>query len=225
MVMKTHQRFRRTPSAGKSFQRGLSIVELMVGMTVGLVISGMAGFYLVGLILENKNVVIETRLMQDMRAALDVVARDLRRAGYDQAAHLNVNQATLNPHFTITVNGSSATYSYSKNDIQGTAPDADEEYGFKIENGVLSFKNGNSGYQALTDEQFTNVTSLTITPTVIQSPVVCSGTPATPPRINVRRYQIVMVAQNKGSSTRDTFSRELRTEVRVRNDRPEGSCV
>ncbi len=225
LIVNTMKNINRLPNGllARSRQKGLSIVELMVGMTVGLVISGMAGFYLIGLILENRNVVIETRLMQDMRAAMDVVTRDLRRAGYDQSAHLNVNQNTANPHLAITVTGSGIEYSYSKDAVQTLA--ANESYGFKLEGGVLSLKAGDTGYQALTDENFTNISEFTITPTIVQSPVVCASVVASPPRINIRQYAIVMVANNKGASTKDTYTRRLETTVKVRNDWPTGSCV
>ncbi|MBC7956050.1 MAG: prepilin-type N-terminal cleavage/methylation domain-containing protein, partial [Cytophagales bacterium] len=62
-------------------QQGLSIVELMVGMAIGLVIVAAALFALTHHLRTNQSLLIEARLMQDLRTASDLIARDLRRAG------------------------------------------------------------------------------------------------------------------------------------------------
>ena len=63
-------------------QRGLSIIELMVGLTLGMVvvIGGISLF--VSNATTSRQLNLETRVNQDLRAAVDLIARDLRRAGY-----------------------------------------------------------------------------------------------------------------------------------------------
>ena len=63
-------------------QRGLSLVEMMVGLTVGLFITGAALLAAVNATGENRRLMLEARLLQDLRATMDLVTRSLRRAGY-----------------------------------------------------------------------------------------------------------------------------------------------
>ena len=70
-------------AAGKRrHSRGLSLVEMMVGIAVGLFIVAGASLVTVNQISDNRRLTLETQVQQDLRAAADLVARDLRRAGY-----------------------------------------------------------------------------------------------------------------------------------------------
>ena len=68
-------------------QRGLSIVELLIGLAIGLFIVGGAIKLFVDNLTNNRRLLLETRVNQDLRAAADLIARDLRRAGYWRNAH------------------------------------------------------------------------------------------------------------------------------------------
>lgn len=63
-------------------QRGFSLAELMVGSAVGLlVIAGALQLYLLNLRATNDNLRL-SRLNQEMRATLDLLRNDVRRAGH-----------------------------------------------------------------------------------------------------------------------------------------------
>jgi prepilin peptidase dependent protein B len=60
---------------------GLSLPELLVGLTLGLLITA-AALALVALSSgEQRRLLAEARLQQDLRAAMDIVSRELRRSG------------------------------------------------------------------------------------------------------------------------------------------------
>ena len=61
--------------------RGMGIVELLVGLALGLFVVSGGLMLLAGFTDENRRLLLETRLTQDLRAASDLVTRDLRRAG------------------------------------------------------------------------------------------------------------------------------------------------
>jgi prepilin peptidase dependent protein B len=81
------------PKRGAHSQRGLSIVEFMVGVTIGLLVVGGAIKVFVDLFNNNRRQLVEVRLNQDLRAAADIIARDLRRSGYKQDALAGVTAA------------------------------------------------------------------------------------------------------------------------------------
>ncbi|MBI5462888.1 MAG: prepilin-type N-terminal cleavage/methylation domain-containing protein [Gammaproteobacteria bacterium] len=63
-------------------QRGFSLTELMIGSTVGLlVIAGALQLYVLNLRATNDNLRL-SRLNQELRATLDLLRNDLRRAGH-----------------------------------------------------------------------------------------------------------------------------------------------
>ena len=62
--------------------RGLSLVELMVGVAVGLFVVAAAALMASGQLSDNRRLLLETQLQQDLRATVDIVTRELRRTGY-----------------------------------------------------------------------------------------------------------------------------------------------
>lgn len=152
----------------RSTQLGLSIIEFMVGIAVGLFIVGGALKLMVDTLSSNRRVLIETRLNADLRAAADIVTRDLRRAGYWQNSSSGVWSTltvatTPNPYMSsptstdvAAVGSGIVEYSYAK-DTNDTLDD-NERAGFKLEGGILKYKAGNGNWQPLTDPSTVTIT-------------------------------------------------------------------
>lgn len=66
-------------------QKGLTLIELMIGMVIGLIVSGIA----LNLYISTLNISAQTsntvRLNQEMRLIMDMMVSDIRRAGYGEA--------------------------------------------------------------------------------------------------------------------------------------------
>lgn len=79
--MTAHQRTRRTAPRSAYLARGLSLIELMIALVLGLVVSAAAG----GIFLANKRVYASTetlnRIQENTRVSFEIMARDLREAG------------------------------------------------------------------------------------------------------------------------------------------------
>lgn len=65
-------------------QRGFSLVELMVSIIAGLLVTAAVLAFTVGSVRSNAEFVTATRLTQELRNVIDFSSRELRRAGYDQ---------------------------------------------------------------------------------------------------------------------------------------------
>jgi Tfp pilus assembly protein PilW len=65
---------------------GVGLVEMMVAMTAGLIVSGAAVQFLTSTIRSNSEFVRSAVFTQDLRSTHEYVVRDLRRAGYDENA-------------------------------------------------------------------------------------------------------------------------------------------
>ncbi|PZP30372.1 MAG: hypothetical protein DI603_14690 [Roseateles depolymerans] len=149
-------------------QQGLSLVELMVGITIGLIITAGASMVAVNQINEHRRLTLETQVQQDLRTAADLIQQDLRRAGFrgvpsdgvwspasGGATPISEQQAAPNPYAEITQTTSEdgnlvvRQYSYAKTNAQGLytstpSPGNNERFGVRWDRsaGVLYIQIG-----------------------------------------------------------------------------------
>lgn len=204
--------------------RGLSLVEMLVGITVGLfILVGVLRFF-ANYLDNSRRMMIETRIHQDLRTVADLVARDLRRAGYWRAPLTGLGPtATLNPYRAVSPTGTAASttvlYSYSRD------PSVDESLGFKLNGGAVEALNAGA-WQALTDTSLMTVTAFNVTPSrmcvslsaTCTAPGLadaCTTAGAAYPKLWVRRYHVDLTAQSTADSR---VVRRITESVRVRND-------
>lgn len=217
-------------------ESGLSMVELLIGVAIGLFIVGGATKLLVDHLTNNRLMLIESRVNQDLRAAADIVVRDLRRSGYWQGALTGVTDPpTLNGYRAATPTGAAATtvtYSYSRDaaGAENNAIDANENFGFDLQGGVLLARLG-GGWQQLTDPNAIQVTTFTVTPVrrVVSLGTYCTpvcdaiANPTTCPSIVVRRFDVLI--RGNAPAPNNNIVREIRESVRLRNDElPVAGC-
>lgn len=240
----------RNPILRRRDQRGLSIVELMVGVALGLFLVAGAATLFVSHLGNSRRLVLEARVNQELRAAADLIARDLRRAGHwgDAIAGTVVTApatiATPNPYVAVTDGSEIIEFTYSRDAVEDGVASANETSGFRRSGTKVQAKINNS-WQDVTDPNTISVSSLAIVPT--ETPVdardacavaccsasdVATGVPATCtvaniaagatcPRVGVRQYQLTLTA---AAATDARVTRTLTTSVRVRNDEQSGVC-
>jgi type IV pilus assembly protein PilW len=211
--------------------RGLSLVELMIGVVVGLFVVAGAAYFVVNFSAENRRLLLEARLTQDMRAAMDIVTRDVRRAGYWQNAASGVSIFGAAPPSVVYgatgfgalspasgASASSISYAYDKS-ASASATSADQ-FAFSLNNGTLFTVISGSASQPLTDPNLMTVTKFDVSTAVAQESIACPASSATP-SVFVRKVTITMAA----SSVADpSVARTLTNTVRIRNDLTNGSC-
>jgi prepilin peptidase dependent protein B len=214
--------------------RGLSLVELMVGIVVGLFIVSGGVYFAVNFNAENRRLLLEARLTQDMRAAMDIVTRDIRRAGYWQNAASGVTlfgstvvpvsyDATAFAALTPASGASAAAVTYAYDKSASAAATAADQSAFALSGGVLTTTIGGSGAQPLTDSGTTTVTAFTVTQQATSEPIACSAScvGAACPMVHVRELTVTLSAS---SAIDSSIARTLKNRVRIRNDLHTGSC-
>ncbi len=217
----------------RSRQRGLSLVEMMVGLAVGLLVVAGATMVVTTQLGDSRRLLLETQLQQDLRASADIITRDLRRAGaWNDAARTSLWSPTAAPQvnpFTATTPASGETasqvdYQYARQGSPTTT------YGFRLNDaGVLQSLLGNT-WQDLTDARVMTVTTFDVTARdgpaqQTPCPKLCPGLPAPAtacwPAVTVREFVIDITAQSVADPA---VQRSLSTAVRVRNDVVTGAC-
>ena len=227
-------------SKSRRLSLGMSIVELLIGVAIGLFILAGASAMFVSNVTNSRRLLIEARINQDLRATMDLVTRDLRRGGY-WGNSLAGTQATgstsvtqMNPYSTVTSTGTTQIdYAYTRDSTENDALDAGvEQFGFRLDTTVNAIQmNVGGNWQTLTNTDILSIptSGFTITPTETTIDIrgacakTCTDTLLAPscPRVRVRTYNIVLTGTSKKDSA---VSRTLRSQVRVRNEAMTGSC-
>jgi len=224
------------PTARRS-THGVTIVELLVGIAIGLLITAAAIVFLTASMRDQSRLLLESRLMHDLRTAADLITRNLRRAGYWGASAAGVwapgsTSVSGNPYDAVAPSAAASdgvSFRYSRDAMENGSVDSNEQFGFRLRNGALEMQLGAANWQALTDTGTLTVTAFTVTPSVQQislaeaCPTDCPvGSTTCPPRLTVRSLAV----QISGRAVADgTVVRSVRSHVRLRNDALAGTCT
>lgn len=210
--------------------RGLSLVELMVGIAVGLFIVAAATVMATGQLGENRRLLLESQLQQDLRATSDIVTRELRRSGaIINAQNLVATASTAAQANAVSVTTPASgvhspaeiTFRYERNLVE------QGPWGFKLENGIIktqlvnSITGASAGWQDLTDGSVMEVTQFSVTinrePALeVPCPKICpSGDTTCWPLMYVRSFIVDIAARLRSAPE---VTRSIRSTVRARNE-------
>jgi len=221
----------------RRLSHGMSIIELMIGLAIGLFILAGASAMFVNIVVNSRQILLESRINQDLRSTMDLIVRDLRRSGYWGKSLAgtwvsDIGTTPANPYTTVTRTGSNEIgYAYTQGTEDNEFNAGTEQFGFKLNTTEKSIQMnlGGSGWQTLTNTDIVRIpdNGFTIAPTetAIDVRAACEKTcPTTNPNcpvIKVRTYNIVLTGESKANPA---ISRTLRSQVRVRNDEISGAC-
>jgi len=207
-------------------EKGFSLIELMISIAVGMIVTASIGHLFGQTIKLNSSALVMTRLNQDLRATMSIMTSDIRRAGYWGQSELGINGGAVNP-FTQANNELSAsefagetansciTYTYDYND-DGFV-DNDEKRGFRLRNGILQMAiqdadcSTNIFWEPVSDSNVTTITGLTFTPNLQSIDVDGDGNAD----MTIKEVEVILVGQLAADPG---VNRTLLETVRVRND-------
>lgn len=220
---------------------GFSLVELMISIVVGLiVIVGVLGVFGSAIKSHSDNLRM-TRLNQELRTVMNMMVRDIRRAGFNGNAraalgpttgntNLFSDPAVTNLNLTPGTPASCVTfaYDYDGDAILGTGAGTtpDERYGYRLDAvaNVVEMRQGGAGCTAggwvnITDEDSIEIVALGANPalqfTVTSTAVDIDGSLTTPSTMTIRNVEIILSGRLKSDPS---VARTLRETVRVSAD-------
>jgi len=198
-------------------QRAYSLIELMISITIGLIISAAVLTMYVSIVKSDNDNLKSIRLNQDIRAAMGLIVRDLRRAGYNSGAVADVLSGLATKPFqglNIDTGNSCLNYSY---DADKNGLSANESFGFKLDAGAIQSSSNTTDCSAngvwlpLTDQFLVEITAFTLNDVPV-TVTIDPGPPVT--SITTRQVTISITAR----LTRDTdVVRTISEIVEVRN--------
>ena len=207
-------------SCANKNQKAFTLIELMIAILIGALVIGATLTIYVTTIRGSSNTLKLTRLNQDLGVTMLIMTNDIRRAGYWGGAIVGAN-LTLNPFSDVAVRdigdavignptvapvtGNCITYAYDADayddpaydpDADSATPDADEYFGFRLNNGAVQIKtSGTTSTDAqcddgvwvnLTDPDEINVTELTFTLSAENSATNSTGNTVVARQVSVR---------------------------------------
>lgn len=210
----------------KKLERGFSLIELMISITLGMIVTASIGHLFGQTVKLNAGALAMTRLNQDLRATMSIMTSDIRRAGYWGQSETGIGGGAVNP-FTqgnneLTVSefageaaNSCVAYAYDYND-DGVV-DGDEKRGFRLNGGVLQLAiqdadcSSNMNWEAVSDSNVITVTGVTFTPNFQTIDIDGDGNAD----MTIKEVQVILTGQLAVNSG---VSRTLLESVRVRNE-------
>jgi prepilin peptidase dependent protein B len=200
-------------------QRGFTLVELMVGLVVGLiVIGGSLAIFLSSL--SNSNYTLKmAKLNQDLTSVMQLMVNEVRRAGYTSDISI-----TPTPAMDYAADSANSCFLYSHGDKDGNVV----KRGFNLTGSVLMMREDPTLCNFTGGDAVTDVNSMTVTNFGIDdsrskcvyvsdsSENTCTTAVASGlAYIKIREIEISLSAK---SATDDTIFSTMTESVRVRND-------
>lgn len=215
-------------------QKGFTLVEMMVSSAIGLIaMSGVVSMFAAS-VKSSSDGLKRVRLNQELRAIMDVMVRDIRRAGYWR----NADGITANPFSTLFVSNDKqcVTYRYDAVDIVPPAlPDPTDNannFGFKFQNNGIKYRTKSVTCDKNKDWTFiSDVNAIKITDLNLQLNTTCTNLSAlvntdcetnAPGAGDTVSYMYMLDISLTGELTSDnTVSYTLTDTVSIRNSKPQ----
>lgn len=226
-------------------QGGFDLIQLLVSLAIGLLITVAAiSLYMTNMKMQATNTKM-ARLNQDARAMMDIMVRDIRRAGFitTDVEAVSPSIMTANPFTTATTDiftpGGDGTdcikYTYNRDykDEAGSIEVDDSDYfGFRLNNANLqmlnSISSANSTATPCANDIWQSITGSDVSISELAFTIVSSPVPSTSgsppscvsglPCIVVRRVEIDLTAKITDESG-SSIEQKLKGFARLFNDK------
>ncbi|HEY8878014.1 MAG TPA: hypothetical protein VIN03_10650 [Roseateles sp.] len=236
----------------RAMQRGLGMVELMVGITVGLIVTAGAAVVATRQINEHRRLMLEVQMQQDLRVAADLLQQDLRRAGYRglpsngvweperNAGTVPAKNAASSPYTALSQSdgGVDLLYRYARNASGTTTMNTtnvlanNEQFGIRWDrnNKVLYIQlgvvNGQPNWQPITDPDAVLIVDFVPTIVTQQIPLddLCDPTCTSAGTCPTQTVRRVDFTIKAASKTDPNVRRTLTVSEKVRADDISGAC-
>lgn len=212
--------------------QGFSLVELLVGVAIGLVVATAMISFLMANSKANSQALQGIRLEYELKTAINLMTSDIRRAGFYASSRTMVDTGVnSNPFMSVTTDLSTPStscllFSYDLNE-DGLLPalgfaNSDERFGYRLSNQTIQSRaptdsvfSCNSGdWQDLTNPNLIQVTNLTFT---LNNTTVPLDNPSTGSII----LRAVTISATASLSSDPGVSRTITSQVKIRNDKYE----
>jgi len=222
----------KSPITFNSKCRGLTLIELLIAMVLGLFVSAVTIGIFTTTVRSNVENMKMIRLNQELRGTMTMMVNELKRHGYSadptNTDFINDSEPPLLPVDCLR-------YSYDKN--ANSTLENDERFGFKLSDNTVSWTQNatthdcsgtspDTTWTAITDPNLAKITELTFD---VRDSVNTEGTtgsdvfdPDLGSGVSVYKVKIILTGTTDlaFSSDADNPSRTIKETIRIRNEAP-----
>jgi prepilin-type N-terminal cleavage/methylation domain-containing protein len=143
-------------------QEGYTLIELMIGMVIGLIVLSGVLFGYLQIVNATQSTIASTRLNTELSNVSGIISGELRRSGYSAATDGGVYQQGVSSIDLPSASCALYSYDVSENGVL----DSVEQRGFMLSNNEIlrgisvTACDGASGWSSLTDSSVISVTNL-----------------------------------------------------------------
>jgi len=216
-------------------QRGFTLIELMISMVIGLVVlAAVIGMFVTMIKSDNDNLK-SIRLNQELRAAMSLITRDIRRAGVDGAAAtrgtgpypFSTSTTRLTTDNNVQGDANSCVIFAYDEDIDGIDDGNTARFGYRWDSSkgtIESRKDGldctASGWENITDDNLVEIFPETIAG-VTHPGVEFGETCVSVANMSIRQIMVTI----RGRLRKDNaVARTIAETVKIRNE-DNGNCL
>lgn len=180
--------------------KGFSLIELMIATTIGLTLLSGLLYLFTSFSRAQTDRLMTLRLQQELRAIMNVMINDIRRAGYWSGAAMAWKPPNANGFTNVQLIGGDCllyTYDARKDDKDGI-PDSEDHGGFKLDKGRIRIRTSASPCQGgkcgtcdsgvwwtLNDEKSVSITRLQFRQVIKMAAGILPGTRQLHQRIDI----------------------------------------
>lgn len=213
-------------------QRGISLIEVLVGLAIGLIVA-FAIITLFSSTTTSSQLIIEKgKLDRDLHHIMDSIVTDIHRAGYSATAATTSN-AFMASGVDITVSdatgadlgtspGTCVTFAYDNN-ADGALQADDEEFGFRLQNNIIQFRApGNTFSCAAPATNWTNLTDsnvIVITAFTVTKSNVAIDTDGSGPNTHTINYRTLTIAITGHLTSTPTITKTITRTIKLYNNK------
>lgn len=203
-------------------QQGFTLIELMISMLIGLIVLAAVIGMFISLVKADNDYLKSLRLNQELRAAMSLITRDLRRSGYNGTASATVIAGTANPFQEMATTATCVIYAYDVNN-NGINDGNSERFGFRLKSGAIESRESGENCAATTNwDNITDDNLVEITAFSVSDPDLVGDDPeetVTPGKTSVGITTHQITISLTGRLVRDpSVTRTISETVEIRND-------
>jgi type IV pilus assembly protein PilW len=202
-------------------QTGFTLIEMMISLLLGLIVLGATIKIYIGTVGNTSNILKSARLNHDLESVMVLMLNDIKRSGYWGRANTAADSRT-NPFTATTTNiqirdeATCILYSYDQDD-DGTV-DADEYYGFKLDDDTIKMRMTGTTTASCDDgawQDFIDSNQLTITNLQFSFVPVAGVLSATSRCLNVTTNVVTNAASCAGAAAGDTLAEKRLVNIQI----------
>ncbi len=187
-------------------QAGITLIELMIAMIIGLLVSGAIITIFITNIKSTTENIKMMHLNQELRTAMGLISDEIKRSGYSASSDEDYMAAW------DTSTAGCVIYAYDQNGDGSAYAAGSDRLGFRLSGGVISWGQSVTSctagnWQPLTDTGTATITAFTI---ATPSPLIVAG--------SLSIDQVTVTITGQISLNPGTASRTISETIRVRNE-------